>query len=63
MANAASGWSTPHGKMLHSAGTAEAANVSRFRPMPPKPLAGRKPAYQVGGPSLKTWGRFGLLEG
>src|ERR1044072_4040411 len=28
----------------------------RFRPMPPKPpLAGRKPVYQVGGPSLRTW--------
>ena len=34
----------------------------RFRPMPPKPPGWKKTCLQVGGPSLKTWGRFGLLD-
>ena len=45
------------GKMLCSAGTAEAANhrlIASGR-CPISPLTGRKPACQVGGPSLKTW--------
>ena len=36
-------------------------NVASGR-CPQSPLAGRKPGLQVGGPSLKTWGRFGLLD-
>jgi hypothetical protein len=30
--------------------------------MPPKPPGWKKTCLQVGGPSLKTWGRFGLLD-
>jgi hypothetical protein len=30
--------------------------------MPPKPPGWKKTCLQVGGPSLKTWGRFGSLD-
>ena len=45
-------WNSRHG---------EASNP-HFRPMPPKPPGRKKTCLQVGGPSLKTWGRFGLLD-
>lgn len=53
----------PSGKCLQSLEPRAWQGVdSRFRPMPPKPPGRKKTCLQVGGPSLKTWGRFGSLD-